>query len=435
MCVKGGRRCPADDSAARQARRRNSVALERHQVFYSPQNASQGLLKRDENTQATLKLTPDVDLLDAEMIIHEINLNNNKEKRIEKLKENVLQGIDHFHSVSESADMSAEEATTIMESTARKIGMFTHALAEQIHPDKVGDKVLQAHLDTEDSIVKKHIPTLQSMQKEIQQQRAHLEKMSKEEKEILKSKIKEYNGKKNILDREIKMARKEYFTKRSEAYKDALASSGVLFSHGKNINTHSMSNSAMVNHITEGMTYYPQTWVDDSNAGRGQMLILNGPSMRSGYESLKRTSVGDVYTITLGKSDDDISINDDQRMTRVATHEIAHRMEDATTWVSHMEGAFLRRRATDAGEHTASQIYPHAEEGSNKSKEIGYKDHFPNHYMGKDYGDGRHYEIFSMGMESLFHGTHGGFEGFGRMVKDEDYKYFMLGMLATSAKE
>jgi hypothetical protein len=55
--------------------------------------------------------------------------------------------------------------------------------------------------------------------------------------------------------------------------------------------------------------------------------------------------------------------------------------------------------------------------------------------MGKIYSGSSYTEILSMGMESLFAGTNGGFVGMDNNKPDADYKKFILGVLASSAKK
>lgn len=114
---------------------------------------------------------------------------------------------------------------------------------------------------------------------------------------------------------------------------------------------------------------------------------------------------------------------------RVALHEFAHRVEHTTSTVKGYENAFLKRRSgqfTDNPEKLSS-IY------SGRKSEMGFKDNFPEHYMGKVYSDGSR-ELLSMGMETLFAGTNGGFVGADNFSADSDYKRFILGMLASSTR-
>lgn len=114
----------------------------------------------------------------------------------------------------------------------------------------------------------------------------------------------------------------------------------------------------------------------------------------------------------------------------VAIHELAHRMEATNPHILQMERAFLLRRAGVLGQNPnkLTQIYP------GHKKEIGYKDEFINHYMGKVYR-GDYYEILSTGMEALYEGRFGGFVGMDGEKRDPDYKRAILGILASSSKK
>lgn len=117
---------------------------------------------------------------------------------------------------------------------------------------------------------------------------------------------------------------------------------------------------------------------------------------------------------------------------RVALHEFAHRVEHANPHVTGYEDAFLRRRAGLLSTSTTPAETMSAINGA--STERGYKDNFPTHYMGKVYSGSNYREILSMGMESLFAGKNGGFVGLESHNADPDYKKFILGVLASSAK-
>ena len=165
------------------------------------------------------------------------------------------------------------------------------------------------------------------------------------------------------------------------------------------------------------------------------------------HDTLKTERTGNLITVyrreqvrrTLSEATvkAEITINSDPRSLhvskniglRVALHEFAHRVEDSNDDVKFYENAFLNRRSgkyTDEPE-SLSNIY----EG-NKT-ENGYKDNFPAHYMGKVYTDGSR-ELLSMGMETLFTGSQGGFVGADNNLPDADYKRFILGVLATGSK-
>lgn len=123
---------------------------------------------------------------------------------------------------------------------------------------------------------------------------------------------------------------------------------------------------------------------------------------------------------------------------RIAMHEFSHRMEDTVRPISGYEDAFLRRRAGIISEDSntipekLSSIYT-PDGAVQGQKELGYKDNFPDHYMGKVYVNAHYREILSMGMESLFCGSNGALSGLRNAKPDPDYKRFILGVLASSA--
>lgn len=67
------------------------------------------------------------------------------------------------------------------------------------------------------------------------------------------------------------------------------------------------------------------------------------------------------------------------------------------------------------------------------TNELARPDHFASAYMGKHYDHG-HTEILSMGMESLFAGTHGGLIGVNAHDADPEMRNFILGTLATAGR-
>lgn len=113
-----------------------------------------------------------------------------------------------------------------------------------------------------------------------------------------------------------------------------------------------------------------------------------------------------------------------------ARHEFSHRCEASVPGIRKMEDDFLVRRTTDAktGEREKiSQIAGHSR------KELGWKDSFAHHYMGKHYQHGSR-EILSMGTESVFNGEYGGMVGVGNYKPDHEYRSFILGIMAVAKK-
>lgn len=116
----------------------------------------------------------------------------------------------------------------------------------------------------------------------------------------------------------------------------------------------------------------------------------------------------------------------EDRGYRVSLHELAHRFESTVPKILRAERAFLHRRTgnLDGAEgEQQSTIYK-------GTSEKGYKDNFAAHYMGKTYF-GAAYELLSVGMESLFSGSHGGLvkQAGQKTGADADYRSFVLGAL------
>lgn len=126
-----------------------------------------------------------------------------------------------------------------------------------------------------------------------------------------------------------------------------------------------------------------------------------------------------------------VSGGDDRERQRVARHEFAHRIESLEPRVATAAQEFRRRRTTreDGTREPLSRIYDEGE------KEVGYRDGFVNHYVGKDYGSGPHTEVFSVGSESLWNGSQGGLAGDGPNMKaDPEHRNLILGLYASAGE-
>lgn len=113
-----------------------------------------------------------------------------------------------------------------------------------------------------------------------------------------------------------------------------------------------------------------------------------------------------------------------------ARHEFSHRCEASVPGIRKMEDDFLVRRTTDAETGEREKISHIA---GHSRKEMGWKDSFAHHYMGKHYQHGSR-EILSMGTESIFNGEYGGMVGVGNFKPDHDYRSFILGVMAVAKK-
>lgn len=170
----------------------------------------------------------------------------------------------------------------------------------------------------------------------------------------------------------------------------------------------------------------------------GEGIVKTG-EMRTRYRKPKttRSRASSVYMAELTVTKDSTAFVGNDKGMRVAMHEFAHRAEATSPHLTAYEEAFLKRRAGHLPASDGSSVEPEAltsiYEGG-KKKEMGYKDNFPTHYMGKVYTGSSYKEILSMGMESVFAGTNGGLAGLNNHKADPDYKKFILGVLASSAK-
>lgn len=168
----------------------------------------------------------------------------------------------------------------------------------------------------------------------------------------------------------------------------------------------------------------------------GEGIVKTG-EMETRYRKPKttRTRSSSTYMAELTVTKDSTVFVGNDKGMRVALHEFAHRVEATSTYVTAYEEAFLKRRAghfAEEGSTAEPEKLTSIYEGS-KKKEMGYKDNFPTHYMGKVYSGSNYKEILSMGMESVFAGTNGALAGLGNHKADPDYKKFILGVLASAA--
>lgn len=128
-----------------------------------------------------------------------------------------------------------------------------------------------------------------------------------------------------------------------------------------------------------------------SNIGALSVKEFDGEKQFSVSRKIKEVSF-DTYSVIRVPVKDD---NDDNRLGTTA-HETSHFIEDNNTAVKLLANSFLDSRGE--GEKP-SVIYP----GTN---EIGYRDGFSHHYIGKLYMN-KNTEINSMGNEDLVHANYG----------------------------
>jgi len=124
--------------------------------------------------------------------------------------------------------------------------------------------------------------------------------------------------------------------------------------------------------------------------------------------------------------------------TASSYHEFVHRAEATLNHgvLMRQQEAWLRRRTTDptTGEREdVSFIYAPMPNAGILSYEIGRRNSFIIHYVGKEYVDSMHREVLSVGAESLFAGSFNALSGLdGKTKSDDDHKAFTLGIFATA---
>ena len=130
----------------------------------------------------------------------------------------------------------------------------------------------------------------------------------------------------------------------------------------------------------------------------------------------------------------------------VAVHESTHRMEYTVNDVERLEKAFFLRRTTreDGTRAPLERLQP-------RSNELLREGGFPHRYVGKDYAAMRGsqtlvaseygtrqvaaFEVMSVGMDSIMGGRQGALIGVGGYKADNDYRNFVLGVLATAGRK
>jgi hypothetical protein len=111
-------------------------------------------------------------------------------------------------------------------------------------------------------------------------------------------------------------------------------------------------------------------------------------------------------------------IGEDGSFGRVADHELGHRMEQMVPGLLAAQQAILWDRTS------SGKIGSRTRDGKTPiyrgTSELGWKDDFPEHYTGKDYGNYA-YEVFTTTKESLTSGS---------TYLDDDLRHWVLGVLA-----
>lgn len=122
-------------------------------------------------------------------------------------------------------------------------------------------------------------------------------------------------------------------------------------------------------------------------------------------------------------------------------HEFGHRCEHVVPLIRHMEAAFYDRRTRlPTGEREPFVTQTFGALGDTKTR----PDTFVTPYIGRDYRsegqrswwtdlrDTQFFEVFTVGVESLFGGSYGGMFGLNRHDDDAEHRHATLGILTTA---
>ena len=118
----------------------------------------------------------------------------------------------------------------------------------------------------------------------------------------------------------------------------------------------------------------------------------------------------------------------------VILHEMGHRVEHVNPKIVKMEEAFLARRTHKNRNQWGENLIPAV--GVWNPDEFAHNGNFTSPYVGKEYLNGEHYEVFTTGLEAVLGNNFGGLlgapTGYGTNKPDEDHRNFIIGLLATA---
>lgn len=225
---------------------------------------------------------------------------------------------------------------------------------------------------------------------------------------------------------------------RNEAYRKSLVDVGVEFATPESFLTSEDSDKETLDSVRKAVTFYPQSWVDLSNEDQkdgGVPLQVTKSSGRGYYLEEYQDDDTKIKAELSIAAYENPYVGDER--TSNAIHELAHRVSVFVPSIELSEKTFLARRTGQIALPRPDGSIPKPEKLSwmdTAKTEKGYRDNFPVHYMGRVYEGGCGSEIFSTGMDSLFTGQLGGLSGIDEYSADPDYRKFILGLLASSAK-
>ena len=190
--------------------------------------------------------------------------------------------------------------------------------------------------------------------------------------------------------------------------------------------------------------FYPTDWLEKQKGNRMEVIADPIRKTRKGwsggrgrYEQYVNSLTGRTQrrVLRLGKKGETVLGSGEYGQN--ALHELGHHMESLIPGLARAEDAFLWSRTTDPGTEVGSRtrVGPKNKKtslGYSDKSEVAREDEFLQQYAGKEYA-GNSFEIFTMGMESLFGGSNAITHLEGESVTprhDADYEAFMLGVLA-----
>ena len=218
----------------------------------------------------------------------------------------------------------------------------------------------------------------------------------------------------------------------AQSYREVLTELRPMGGEGK---FHELSEAEMVPHMGAVMADFPTDWVEQNNRTSPGLLVretLGRAHYKASGEPIPGHPLGERASVLLVSEDH--PDGPDARANpyhRVGVHEMAHRFQHIVPGVTELEREFLRRRTTDPATGRREAL---VDLGAGMAGERARPDAFVSAYIGKEYRDSNATEVMSMGMESLFTGTHGGLVGAGRYAADADMRAFVLGVLATAGR-
>lgn len=173
-------------------------------------------------------------------------------------------------------------------------------------------------------------------------------------------------------------------------------------------------------------------WREYSKYENGDFVTKEGWVAMAKSKRKRKTQIGSQAELKVSKGYD--SEGDGNEYRSAAIHEFGHRAQESVPGIAELEMAFRNRRETDENGIREKQVAINT-----TGREFGYKDNYPIPYVGKSYPErsfiGRrftHTEVLTVGMQSIFNNEMGGLKGITtKHSKDEDYRAFCLGLLAT----